>query len=73
MLNLALALLALAAFLMISFGIRYLRCEIFMPYHATVAGKSWAQLDPGIQTLLLGLLRVNGGGLASLVPGIRAE
>jgi hypothetical protein len=60
--NLALALLALSAFLLIAVGIRYLRCEIFMPYHATVAGKSWLQLDPGIQTLLLGMLRVTGGG-----------
>ena len=66
MLNLALGLLALSAFLVITVGIRYLRCEVFMPYHATVAGKSWAELDPGIQTLLLGLLKVNGGGLASL-------
>src|SRR5438067_8575240 len=56
-------LLLLAALLPIAFGVRYLRTKEFMPYHAVVAGKSWIELDPGVQTIVLGMLRIVGGGL----------
>jgi hypothetical protein len=58
-------LLSLAALLAIFFGIRYLTTPEFMPYHAVVAGKSWAQLEPGVQTIILGMLTIIGGGFIS--------
>lgn len=58
-------LLLLAALLAIYFGVRYLNTQEFMPYHAVVAGKSWAQLEPGVQTIILGMLTIIGGGFVS--------
>jgi uncharacterized protein YjeT (DUF2065 family) len=61
----ALLLLGLAALLPIVFGVRYLLTKEFMPYHAVVAGKAWTELDGGVQTIVLGMLRIVGGGLIS--------
>jgi hypothetical protein len=61
----ALLLLGLAALLPIVFGVRYLLTKDFMPYHAVVAGKAWTELDGGVQTIVLGMLRIVGGGLIS--------
>ena len=58
-------LLLLAALLALFFGIRYLSTQEFMPYHAVVAGKSWAQLELGVQTIILGMLTIIGGGFIS--------
>jgi len=54
-----------AALLSIFFGVRYLRTKEFMPYHAVVAGKSWAEIELGVQTIVLGMLRIVGGGLTT--------
>ena len=37
-----------------------------MPYHAAVAGQSWAELDPGVQIVILGMLKIIGGGFVTL-------
>ena len=66
MLNLALAAVLLVALAGIVFGVRYMRREAFLPYHAAVAGKSWAGLDPGVQVVILGMLKIIGGGFATL-------
>jgi hypothetical protein len=58
-------LLFLAALLAMVFGVRYLTTAEFMPYHAVVAGKSWAQLELGVQTIILGMLTIIGGGFIS--------
>ncbi len=58
-------LLALAALISIVFGVRYFFTKAFMPYHATVAGKDWAELDRGVQTVILGMLKIIGGGFVS--------
>lgn len=58
-------LLLLAALLALFFGVRYLSAQEFMPYHAVVAGKSWAQLEPGVQTIILGMLTIIGGSFIS--------
>ncbi len=63
--NLPLIFLLLAALLSIFFGVRYLRAKEFMPYHAVVAGKSWSELDLGVQTIILGMLKIVGGGLTT--------
>jgi hypothetical protein len=64
--NLALAAVLLVALGGIVFGVRYMRREAFLPYHAEVAGKSWEEIDPGIQAVILGMLKIIGGGFATL-------
>ena len=59
----ALVSLVLAAVLALAFGVRYLLTKTFMPYHATVLGKSWTDLEPRLQVIILGMLKVAGAGL----------
>ena len=66
MLDLALAPLLIAAFAITLFGVRYMRRQAFLPYHGAVAGKSWSELDPGIQAVILGMLKIIGGGFITL-------
>ncbi|MCP3466875.1 hypothetical protein [Bradyrhizobium sp. CCGUVB23] len=66
MLNCALAAVLVVALGGILFGVRYMRREAYLPYHAVVAGKSFAELDPGVQAVILGMLKVIGGGFATL-------
>jgi hypothetical protein len=66
MLNLALAAVLLVALAGIVFGIRYMRRQAFLPYHAAVAGKSWAELDPRVQIIIRGMLKIIGSGFATL-------
>lgn len=60
--KISLAILLLAVLLSVGAGGRYLFTTEFMPYHAVVAGKGWSQLEPGVQTIILGMLRIVGGG-----------
>jgi hypothetical protein len=60
-----LALLSMASLISVFFGIRYFTTKEFMPYHAVVAGKSWSDLEPGVRTIVLGMLRIIGGGFAT--------
>lgn len=66
MLNIALVPLVIVALTVILFGVRYMRCDSFMPYHSAVAGKSWFELDAGVQRVVLGMLRMIGGGFGTL-------
>jgi hypothetical protein len=34
-----------------------------MPYHEAVSGKPWGSLEPRLQAIILGMLKVAGGGL----------
>lgn len=54
---------AIAGLLGFVFGVRYLVTREFMPYHAAVLGKPWASLEPRLQAIILGMLKVAGGGL----------
>ena len=56
---------ALAGVLAMAFGVRYLFTREFMPYHAQVLGQPWSALEPRLQTVILGMLRVAGAGLLS--------
>jgi hypothetical protein len=56
---------AAVALFCVAFGIVYLLRASFMPYHEAAVGMPWAQLEPRLQALILGLLRVAGGGLLS--------
>src|SRR4051794_2129252 len=66
MLNLSLAAVLIVALAGIVFGVRYMRREAFLPYHAAVAGQSWAELEPGVQIVILGMLKIIGGGFITL-------
>jgi hypothetical protein len=57
------ACVGLAAVLALAFGVRYLLTKAFMPYHAAVLGKPWTDLEPRLQTIILGMLKVAGAGL----------
>jgi hypothetical protein len=63
--KLALVLLGLAALLSLAAGMRYWLTDEFMPYHAMVAGRSWAELPTGVQTIIIGMLRIVGAGFAA--------
>jgi hypothetical protein len=52
----------LAGLLSIVVGIRYLLTRQFMPYHAAVLGKPWAALEPRLQAIIKGMLKVAGAG-----------
>ncbi|MGA8005791.1 MAG: hypothetical protein WCA17_06805 [Burkholderiales bacterium] len=65
MIELSLTLIALAALLALYFGVRYLRTRQFMPYHAVVAGRAWDELEPGVQTIVRGMLRIIGGAFVT--------
>ncbi len=52
----------LALLLLIAFGLIYLFRSEFMPYHAVAVGKSWAEVEPAFQILILALMKVTGGG-----------
>lgn len=53
----------LAGLLALAFGVRYLVTREFMPYHAAVLGKPWSSLEPRLQAIILGMLKVAAGGL----------
>ncbi len=59
----ALISLVLAAVLALIFGARYVWTKTFTPYHAAVLEKSWPVLEPRLQVIILGMLKVAGGGL----------
>ena len=54
---------AVIALVAIVFGAAYLVRSRIMPYHEEAIGRPWAELEPRLQTLLLGLLRLAGGGM----------
>ena len=71
----------LAGLLALAFGLRYLSTREFLPYHAAVLGRPWAELEPRLQAIVLGMLKVAGSGLLGcgcallwlLVPLSRGE
>ena len=52
----------LASLLLIAFGLIYLLRSKFLPYHAVAVGKSWTEVDPAFQILILALMKAIGGG-----------
>jgi hypothetical protein len=65
MLMLTTVLLALSGLIAILFGLKYALAKEFMPYHATVAGRSWPELEPGVQAIIPGMYRIMGGGFST--------
>jgi hypothetical protein len=62
-LTVSLCAFGLAGLLALAFGVRYLATREFMPYHAAVLGRPWSGLEPRLQAIILGMLRVAGSGL----------
>jgi len=54
----------------IGFGLVYLARSTFMPYHRAALSTPWEKLEKPFQALLLGLIKVVGGGF--LVGGLSA-
>ena len=52
---------SLAAIISLAFGFRYLFATQFMPYHAAICGRTWPEVEPGLQAILLGSFKVIGG------------
>ena len=50
----------------VALGAMYLSTKQFMSYHAEAVGASWQELDAGIRSLILALLRLAGGGWSAL-------
>ena len=67
-LRIAFFLNVLVSIALIAFGLRYVLSSQIMPYHLQVIGRSWNDLDPRLQMMLLGLLRL--GGIAQLSTGV---
>lgn len=44
------------------FGFRYLFCNTIMPYHQQAIGMKWEELEPGLQVLLNGLIKIAASG-----------
>jgi hypothetical protein len=51
----------LAMLLLGGTGLLYLFRSQFMPHHAIALGKTWTEIDPAFQILLLALIRIVGG------------
>jgi hypothetical protein len=53
-------------------GIVYATASEIMPYHQQVTGMAWAELEPGVQVMFLGFIRVLGclNFIAALSVGI---
>ena len=60
--KIAVSLLVLCGLAAAVTGAKYFFATEFMPYHAAVAGRTWAQLDQGTQTIISGMLKVIGAG-----------
>jgi len=70
MLYVALTLLTLSVIAAIAIGLKYLLATSYTPYHAQVTGKPWEQLEPRLQLIIIGMLRIIGAGFLSLGASI---
>ena len=64
-LSIQLTLVGLAALISLAFGVRYFISREYMPYHAVVAGKAWAEVDARMQTVILGLFKIAAAGFCT--------
>lgn len=60
--KLAVALLIVVALGSSMSALKYLFATEFMPYHAVIIGKSWAQIEPDTQFMLLTMMKAMGAG-----------
>jgi hypothetical protein len=50
----------------VALGVTYFSTKQFMSYHAEAVGTPWQELDVGVQTLILALMKLAGGGWFAL-------
>lgn len=60
--RLSLLIIAATGVGLVAVGLRYLLADEFMPYHAQVAQTTWADLQPGVRTIIRGMLTIVGAG-----------
>lgn len=58
----------LAAIMTIAWGCLYFFSHEMMPYHKQAIGKNWAELDRGVQVIILPLMK--SAGAAELTIGL---
>ncbi len=51
---------------------RYWSANEFMPYHAVISGSSWDSLTPGVQRIVLGLLKAASAGFLATAVAVAA-
>lgn len=66
MLTIALTFLTLSVIAAIAIGLKYLLAGAYMPYQAQVTGKSWEQVEPRLQIIIIGMMRIIGASFLSL-------
>ena len=64
--KLALGIYLVAGAVDVGLGATYFSSKQFMSYHAEAVSAPWQELDAGIQTLILALMRLAGGGWFAL-------
>ena len=64
--KIAFVLYGLVSLVSLWLGFRYFFSDQFMSYHQDAVGKPWAELSSGVQTLILALMEVAGGGWFAL-------
>ena len=64
--NLALGIYLVAGAVEIWLGAMYFSSKQFMSYHGEAVGSSWQEVDAGVQTLILGLMKLAGGAWIAL-------
>jgi hypothetical protein len=65
----ALALYLCVCVVPLYFGTLYLLANRCRPYHEEALGRKWESLDASLQTLLLGMQKIIGGGLLAVLVG----
>jgi hypothetical protein len=70
MLYLGLAFLLIAVILGLVLGLKYILSSSFTSYHAQIVGKPWEQLEPRVQAIIVGMLRVIGGSFLGLAATV---
>src|SRR5690606_10965637 len=60
--RLSLLIIAATGVGLVAVGLRYLLADELMPYHAQVAQTTWADLQPGVRTIIRGMLTIIGAG-----------
>ena len=65
-LKVALGLYASAALMIFAAGVTYLFRSEFMPFHSLAVGQSWQALPPGVQALVLTLMKAVGAAYVAI-------
>ena len=65
--KIAIILIFIAGLASIGAGYKYIIATQFASYHAELVGKSWSEIEPAIQSMIVGMMTVLGGGFIASV------